>query len=378
MKIQNVSILCSVAVIITTINVCSPVAAKTTSDVVAYKNTLSVWKNGNQRKAEALLDEYARKYPANQKIALFQAVCVRSRFNVDAAAPLFIEVLSREKARQKGAVKYSLQAQCALAMLAIDSRRSPETGFKVLNDVVQQNPSDPIPIWLLAIACRTLKHNQEGVTAYRKLLKIAPPGSSMVHQTFANMLDELDLDEESLKSRMIAVRLEPAPWSADGLALTLAKFKRYDDAIGLHQKVVGMAPSVPNYWNNFGTTLNASGRKAEAIAAYERAIEIRPNYASPWYNWGLILHEQKKYVEAAEKFSHAVEFAAGNSHYWVWWGNSLHDAGNSKEAYEKYQQAESLGANDKLTYNMLYILAKDLGLTEEEAIYAEKWRAAKP
>jgi len=288
----------------------SPAAAQKASPAGSYANALAVWKGGNQRKAEQLLDGYAEKFPGSEKIALFQATCVRSRFQVESAAPLFVAIVARAKSKQDDLSKSSPQALCALAMLAIDSRKNVDAGFRVLNGVVAKNPSDPIPIWLLAIACRTYNRDAEGVAAYRKLLAIAAPGSSLVHQTFANMLDKLGKHDEALKSRYMAVKLEPSPWSYDGLAGTLGDMGRYDESVAMHKKVTEIAPDVPNYWNNLGAALHMAGKYDEAIVAYKQAIELRPHYAKAWRNWGKSLEKQSKQSEADEKYARAKEYEA--------------------------------------------------------------------
>src|SRR3989454_12317128 len=61
------------------------------SSHAAYEEILAIWGDGRQAEAEALLDEAARKYPHDQPIAFFRAACVRSRFDVANAAPLFQE-----------------------------------------------------------------------------------------------------------------------------------------------------------------------------------------------------------------------------------------------------------------------------------------------
>lgn len=198
---------------------CSHSASQTTTQspdpaaIRTYSAILKTWSDGSQAGAESLLTTAVTQYPNDQPLGLFQAACVRSRFDIQLAAPLFwhVSYLARD----------TPQGRCAATMNQMDRRQDIERGFATLRTLVQANPTDPIPLWLLAIQCRSYKRNQEGAECYRKLLALIGTGPSLVHQTYANILDELDRHQEALVHRELAVKLEPATWSYDGWADTL-------------------------------------------------------------------------------------------------------------------------------------------------------------
>lgn len=185
----------------------------------AYAAVIRVWSGGNQQEAERMLAGYLRRYPDDQRLALFRAACARSRFDVKAADPLLQQVVKMKATSEQG--------KCAAAVLALDQRRDVEAQFDVLRALVLAHPNDPLPLWMLAVECRSYERNDEGAACYAKLLRMVGKGSSLVHQTYANLLDALGKHREALPHRYLAVRLEPADWSYDGLANTL-------DALGEH------------------------------------------------------------------------------------------------------------------------------------------------
>ena len=200
-----------------------------------YKAILKTWSGGDQRQAEARLDRAVAQFPSDQRLALFQAACARSRFEVKRAYPMFLHVVEMNPA--------SVQGECAGQIAALDAGQNVNTHFVALRTLVQENPNDPIPLWLLAVQCRAHDKSGEGVRHYRTLLNMVDPGPVLIHQTYANLLDELGQHKEALAHREIAVKLEPASWSFGGLAITLDALGRHDDAERVRRKSAGLFPT---------------------------------------------------------------------------------------------------------------------------------------
>jgi hypothetical protein len=112
----------------------------------SYQEILRTWGAGDQRGAEHLADRAVSMYPEDQRLALFQAACIRSRFEVTRAYPLFVHV-NRMNAS-------TVQGVCATHIAQLDSKGVVEEHFDALRNLVQQNPTDPILLWMLAVQCR--------------------------------------------------------------------------------------------------------------------------------------------------------------------------------------------------------------------------------
>jgi tetratricopeptide (TPR) repeat protein len=199
-----------------------------------YVGALKVWSIGKQADAEYLLDKYAHKYHQDQRLAFFQAACVRSRFEIEQANPLLIKVAVMNPA--------SAQGQCAQLVVRLDSKGTATYDFRSLRSLVRRNPDDLLLLWMLAVQCRNHNLNAEGVQYYARLLKMVGTGSSLVHQTYANLLDELGRHAEALPHRRMAVKLEPASWSYGGLASTLSALGRNDEALKASMKAMDFSP----------------------------------------------------------------------------------------------------------------------------------------
>ena len=66
--------------------------------------------------------------------------------------------------------------------------------------MVENHPADPLLRWMMAIQCRSRGDNEKGVVHFAKLLEQWSPGPVLVHQTYANLLDNLDQYEEARKA----------------------------------------------------------------------------------------------------------------------------------------------------------------------------------
>ncbi len=196
-----------------------PLASVPRSEYEAARQSVKLWADGDQAGAMALAEGYLPKYPESQRLTFFLGACTRSCFDLEGAAPFLTRAV--ELGPQ------TAQGRCAAHVLAIDRGQEVETEFAALRRVAYERPEDPLLLWMLAVECRHLKRNEEGVQHYALLLKRVGKGSSLVHQTYANLLDAVGRHKEALPHRYQAVQLEPAKWSLEGLAITLNELGHY-------------------------------------------------------------------------------------------------------------------------------------------------------
>ena len=321
--------------------VASPTFAQTTmlSADAAYKTALYTWSGGNQIKAEALLDEYASRYPANEKLSLFRAACIRSRSDVDKADGLFRDIVQRARRTGKDASKFSPQAQCALLMTALDMQRQPEVSFGLLENLAAHNAKDPIPTWLLAMADRTYGRKTKAVAAYRRLIRTAPPGSPQVHQVYANLMDEMGRHGEALASRQKAAWMEPTSTNRNSLGNTLFALQRYDEAITVYQKTTQNYPNDPLAWNALGKALIERERYPEAAEALSKADALDSGDPNTLYYWGLSLEKQKNYPDALAKYKASLETKPNVRRTMIHMANVLEQLGFGRDAQKYRDQA---------------------------------------
>ena len=188
------------------------------------------------------------------------------------------------------------------------------TRFANFNQLADDNPDDVVIRWMAAVQCRTWNRNEEGVEHYKKILEKWNPGPSLVHQTYANLLDQVQRYDDALVERKITIKMEPAGWSYDGLASTLNHLGRFDEADTAHAAAVEADPKTARLWCNWACNLKDQGKFAPAIEKCELASELEidnpdSDVALPWWIWGQLLEAEGKLDEALEKCKAALEHA---------------------------------------------------------------------
>lgn len=271
------------------------------ASAAAYQNALDAWSRGDQPTAERRLRDAANMHPDDQDIVFFLAACRRSRFEISTADRLFAEAARLDTSTPL--------ATAARAIEQIDSGRDPVEPLRNLRKAAADNPQNPLLIWMLAVECRTLNKPEEGTRSYRRLLTMVHPGSALIHQSFANVLDTQRQYQDALPHRQLAVKLEPAGWSFDGLALTLAAMNRFGDAERAHAKAVALDSHEAGYWRNWGETLLRHGRSRDGLLKLVRAAQLSPDDPRTCYLLGEGLLSSHRGNEALAMYRRAHDLA---------------------------------------------------------------------
>lgn len=247
----------------------SPVDAKASVSeraiqlLVAGKQSVAVGVLEESRKSAAA----AGRRPDVDEVFLM-AVLTRSCFYVEEAVPLFgyVKTVSPDSPHGRAA-EYILQLDAQAPDL--------ERNFKALQTLASEEPVDPLILWMLGVQCRSLNRNRTGVAAYAELCKLWDPGPVLVHQTYANLLDQLRRYDESLVHRQLAVKLEPASWSYDGLGNTLTSLKRWEEADAAYAHATELAPRDAHSWTNWALSKSARGDVESAGKMNAKARELK-------------------------------------------------------------------------------------------------------
>ena len=289
---------------------------------------------GDQPHVEQLLQTLVAKYPRDQGLRFFQAVCTRSRFEVGTARWMFGAVANLDATTPEG--------RCATLMMKIDRGDKTQQSLAALFEVVNANHEDLLIQWAAAIACRTLDHDKEGCQIYKYILAVFAPaaGPSLMHQTYANMLDNLGEFQESLIHRQIVVRMEPAGWSYQGLANTLDALKKYDKADAAYAKALQLAPNNALFWQTWGNSLRHAGRQEEAQAKFAQALTLNPRDGIAWDEWGRSLEVEQNLDQALAKYRNAIRASPGEKCGYEDAARVLKLLGRTDEADEMVQQGK--------------------------------------
>jgi ankyrin repeat protein len=215
-------------------------AAPTPGELELAKVQELLW-DGRQRDAEELLELAVQRFPNSEKIVFLKAACARSRFDVTSAA----RVMGRVVEIAPG----SVEGLCAACVLGIDFAGNSDTAMWFLGGIAALGRAHPdeLPVrWMAGVMARTLavKYPEMswsqlrsirgfGVDNFKGILARigSREGTSLIHQTCANLLEDLEALGEAHAHRLTAVKLERAPWSLDGLAGGLNALNRCPEAL---------------------------------------------------------------------------------------------------------------------------------------------------
>lgn len=272
----------------------------------AYDRVMQELSEGRQANAEAMLNILCTTHSHDQRIAFLQAVCSQSRFGKTRAVKQFQTVMTMSPA--------TIEGVCARYMLELNQRRDVAPNMDALRLMIHANPENPLIPWLFAIASRDhykltseTNYSAEAVGYYFNMLEIFDMGPAMLHQTLANILsEELGRDEDAIVHRQIAVTLEPAPWTYQGLGNSLARLCRFDEANTAFAKLVEMKPDDPHNWYCWGDSLRRQKKYAEAVTAFQHSIGADPSYIDAYIGWGVCMREQRQYAEAVHPLLKAL------------------------------------------------------------------------
>lgn len=263
------------------------------------KQVLRLLNDGKQSDAEELLEQYADEYDDNQNIVFLRAACLRSRFQVADSFPVFAAAAKLGEDTPRG--------KCATLTRRLDAQSDSDESFAALKRLVKANPDDIMIRWMLAVQCRAYDKDNEGVKHYRKILEKWNPGPVLVHQTYGNLLNRLGRHKEALVERRIAVKLEPAGWSYQGLGGTLASLNRFSEANEAYQIAVEFAPNRPNYWITWTISLVKQWNRTPAIDQFKKRIDKDPKAFGAWAGWGMCLEMTGDKPGALEKYETAMK-----------------------------------------------------------------------
>jgi tetratricopeptide (TPR) repeat protein len=258
---------------------------------------------GKQAEAMKAMAQNTGVYRENQRVLFLFAACCRSRFMRMTPYLTLVGMIDNKTPVGK----------CAVFMTQLDepaeAHSAPDRVFNGFVRVVKANPDNVVLRWMLAEQCRTYRRSAQGAVHCRQILDAWTPGPVLLHQTYANLLDDLGRYEEALIERQTAVMMEPADWAYDGLGNTLDNMKEYDEAAEAHARACQLAPKNGHHLGNWAANSLFRNEIDDAINQCRQATKLDPSYARTWDVWGQCLESQGKKTDAAEKYRKALQLA---------------------------------------------------------------------
>jgi superkiller protein 3 len=159
------------------------------------------------------------------------------------------------------------------------------------------------------VQCRSFNLNEDGVYYYKKLLGMLNPGPALLHQTYANLLDELNRSAEAVPHRKLAVQLEPAGWSWQGTGNTMNKLGRWAEADAAFAEATRLDPDEARYWMNWAYSKYLRRDDAAAIEKCKQGLAVDPKFVTLWTIWGDAEKRLNHFDSALAKYGQAIKLA---------------------------------------------------------------------
>ena len=160
-----------------------------------------------------------------------------------------------------------------------------------------------------------------------------------------------DAREQSRATYNEALKLAPADYLLhENFAQFLDQTGDWDEAVRQEQLASKLLPQSPTAYYRTGTLLIREGRTSDAAGCFSRALAIRGDYEPALNDLGLILANQQKTAEAAELFRHVLEINSGNVETYLNWGFMEQSGGKLDQAMAHYHTAADLQPNGPAAY----------------------------
>lgn len=266
-----------------------------------YAEAIDYLSKGRQKDAEWLIAEALEVAPDSQRLYFLSGVMYRSRFEVKQARKDFLAVYKLDKDTELGAL--------SRAVISMDQGIAVEEGFEKLEAAYDSAPDEMLIRWLYGQEARHhARHQKGGARQYRTILKQWDIAPVMVHQTYAKLLTtDLGKPEDALEHRLLAVELEPEPWSYQGLANTYKALRRYDDADLVYGKLLETEPYNSIYWIQWGTCRFYMKEYADAALLFGQAELLNPKDVSALIFRGRCLQQMDRPAEGYALFVEALK-----------------------------------------------------------------------
>ena len=139
-----------------------------------------------------------------------------------------------------------------------------------------------------------------------------------------------------------------APPAEDTVSTTLEEAKKlyrdkkYDDALALFQKVVGLDPGNAAAYNGMGLCYHAQGKRDLAIDLFQKSVERDPNVSTVYYNLGRAYGTKQQFDLAIIAYHKAIKKNPeyGFAHFEL--GNTYFLKKEFTKAKEHYEKAASI------------------------------------
>jgi tetratricopeptide (TPR) repeat protein len=234
-------------------------------------------------------------------------------------------------ALQNLGIAYNQQAQYATAIATFDQ-------------AIAQNDKAAAAWTQQAWAMTQLKQYHNALASYNRAVALQPTSSrALVGQ--CQVLNQLKQHEPALASCQKAIEGD-GQWWPEGLAQAfnqqshaLAGLKRYDEALAIANRTIGISPNYAKAWNDRSVVYWLLAKYPEALTDTEKASQLNPQDARPWANRGRIFSSMENWQAAITAYDQALVLDPNDAETWANRSATLWTLGQVNESLVAADQA---------------------------------------
>lgn len=136
--------------------------------------------------------------------------------------------------------------------------------------------------------------------------------------------------------------------------------REFSKAIQAYQKVIELAPTYVEAYNNLGIIYQMIGNVERAFESYQKSTEINPRYEKGYNNLGILLLLKGSNEEALEAFQKALAINSNNIESHINLGILFKKKGEWEKAIESYRKGLAINPLHKETHYNIALLYEQL------------------
>ena len=169
------------------------------------------------------------------------------------------------------------------AALALHDNRLDEAE-PLLKAHLRDDPFDVSAIRMLAELAARIGRWKDAERLLRRALELAPEFGA-ARANLATVLYRQNKPADAIAELNHLIVDDPDnPGHSNLKAAALGRIGEFDEALGLYEEVLKLAPRQPKVWMSYGHMLKTVGRTADGVAAYRRALELSPSLGEVWWS----------------------------------------------------------------------------------------------
>lgn len=269
----------------------------------------------------------------------------------------------------KTMVKWSARR---LAGLELVRQGKPDDGLKVLREVAEGDPFNPM-IWENITEGETGRGETAAALAAAERGLALRPRNPNLNIFKGTLLIQLGRAEEAAAHFQGQLTSHPDTAAIHyHLGDALSAAGRRQEALTHYNEAEALGMRGPMVPFQRGMALFQAGRFGEAVEAFREAVTFKPDFAEAWLNIGVNSSRLKRHEEANEAFARAIELAPGNAMFRATYGYFLTQTRQTAEALNQLQKGLEIDPADASVHNNLawhYCMGGSQALDPDKALH---------